>query len=84
MATTGTEKSDVEITTWSVQEPNAAHSGLCGERCKKFVHTAVVAIMILIVWGLIIVSAVSSYIPRDYKVYACGISLHDIAHTSTN
>ena len=45
MANTGTEKSDVEITTWSVQEPNAVHSGLCGEGCKKFVHIIYIAVL---------------------------------------
>ena len=48
---------------------NAVHSECCGERRGKFLHNAMVAIMIFIVWGLIIVSTASPFIPRYYGVY---------------
>ena len=59
---------------------NAVHSEHCDERRGKFLHSAMVAIMIFVVWGLIIVSAASPFIPRYYReVYqnaACTLNLY--------
>ena len=67
------KKIEAEVTNRSAPQElkleNAVHSECCGERRGKFLHNAMVAIMIFVVWGLIIVSAASPFIPRYYGVY---------------
>ena len=40
------------------------------KRCETIIRITVVAAMIAFVWGLIIVSVVSPFFPRDYEVHA--------------
>ena len=40
------------------------------KRCEPVLRITAVAAAIAIVWGLIIMSVVSPYFPRDYKVHA--------------
>ena len=68
-----TKKIEAEVTSRSASQElkleNAVHSERCGERRGMFLHNAMVAIMIFVVWGLIIVSTASPFIPRYYGVY---------------
>ena len=74
METDTPKKIDTEVSQSLKHDDLGSHGrGRCGGRWETFVHTIVVAIMILAVWGLIIVSAASPYFPRDYEVCETGL-----------
>ena len=54
----------------SVIDSSGSNDGDRRKRCETIIRITVVAGTIAFVWGLIIVSVVSPFFPRDYEVHA--------------
>ena len=51
-------------------DSSGSNNGDRRKRCETFLRITAVAATIALVWGLIVMSVISPYFPRDYKVHA--------------